>query len=315
MRHLPIQLKKEVIHPADIDDDLFMYQESTGRPPINFEQVTFFDEDTELAVVSVNRRFGAINRKGEAIVPLIYDKAMMFSEGLSAVKKNNKWGYVDRRHQLIIPFMYDNLIDYRSSEDDFYYNGDSIMGTAGCVRDDKIIVAKNGKQGIINLKNETVVPFSDDEIKVYNQHYIVLQNTEGKQGIINWNRKQIVPFNFILLHLTTTPEYIGFAKEIDIRPDNEQNCDGFWLDYRFKKRLVFGVMTAEQQIVVPAISDFLINNVSAGKALCYDAVLDEHFVYDIAAARRIYAPDDETGYQDENDKINYLRNLMGMSAI
>ena len=61
------------IEPKDIDDDLFCYYDETGELPTDWEQVTFFDEETDLAVVSVDGIYGAVNRNGETIIPIIYD--------------------------------------------------------------------------------------------------------------------------------------------------------------------------------------------------------------------------------------------------
>ena len=81
-------MKYQTLHPKDVDDDLCMYFDSTGELPTEWEQVTFFDEETDLAVVSVDNIYGAVNRNGEAVIPIIYDAAMIrFSEGLLAVKK------------------------------------------------------------------------------------------------------------------------------------------------------------------------------------------------------------------------------------
>ena len=55
--------------------------ENTGEYPIDWEQVALFDEETNLAVVSVDGIYGAINRQGEIVIPLVYDYAMIkFSE-------------------------------------------------------------------------------------------------------------------------------------------------------------------------------------------------------------------------------------------
>lgn len=64
------------LHPKDIDDGLFMYFEEHGKYPTEWEQVTYFDEETDLAVVSVNGIHGAVNRNGETVIPIIYDDAM-----------------------------------------------------------------------------------------------------------------------------------------------------------------------------------------------------------------------------------------------
>ena len=82
------------IEPKDVDDDLLCYFDQHNELPTEWQQVAFFDEETNLAIVSIDRVFGAVNEKGETIIPLIYDYTMSrFSDGLLAVKKNNKWGY------------------------------------------------------------------------------------------------------------------------------------------------------------------------------------------------------------------------------
>lgn len=41
------------------------------------------------------RKWGAIDRDGNTIIPFIYDRISAHSEGLAAVKQNGLWGYVD----------------------------------------------------------------------------------------------------------------------------------------------------------------------------------------------------------------------------
>ena len=40
--------------------------------------------------------FGFIDRKGEEIVPAVYECALSFSEGLAMVCKNGKCGFIDK---------------------------------------------------------------------------------------------------------------------------------------------------------------------------------------------------------------------------
>jgi hypothetical protein len=46
--------------------------------------------------------WGFINTKGEVVVPMIYEKALGFREGLAPVRQGGKWGYIDRQGRMVI---------------------------------------------------------------------------------------------------------------------------------------------------------------------------------------------------------------------
>jgi len=60
----------------------------------------------------LNGKYGYINPKGEAAIPLVYDDARNFSEGLASVKQNGKWGFIDPKGNLKIPMMYEDAFFY-----------------------------------------------------------------------------------------------------------------------------------------------------------------------------------------------------------
>lgn len=67
-------------------------------------------------------KFGAIDKKGNVIIPFKYDDikfdydaySVLF-EGLACVKKHGKWGYIDKKGKVIIPF--------RFKEAEYFHNG------------------------------------------------------------------------------------------------------------------------------------------------------------------------------------------------
>jgi len=50
------------------------------------------------------------------VIPLTYDDAGFFSEGLAAVKLDDKWGYIDATGKVVIPFEYDYASYFRDGE-------------------------------------------------------------------------------------------------------------------------------------------------------------------------------------------------------
>lgn len=66
-------------------------------------------EDGLLALVKKGNKYGFINSNNEILIPLEYDQATTFSEGLACVKKDGKWKFINDKNEIII----DNLkIEY-----------------------------------------------------------------------------------------------------------------------------------------------------------------------------------------------------------
>ena len=301
------------LQPKDIDDDLFMYFETTGEYPTDWEQVTFFDEETDLAVVSVDGIYGAVNRNGEAVIPIIYDYAMVkFSEGLLAVKKGNKWGYVDANNNVIIPFEYDNLHTYGSAiGSEFMFNG-SLRGVADYFSDGKIFVRKNGKIGIVNTKNEIVFPFIYKDISSCNKEYLCVSHDEIKYGVVDFENKTILPFDYDFLNING--DLLNFAEISDKDGSHIDTSVNF---YKVKngKLLMHGNMDFKGKIIVPAISSTEINNFIDGKAMCYDYDKEEFFIFNSKTKEITFAPENLKENEEESAKVNFIRNQMRMEPV
>ena len=60
-----------------------------------------------VALLIIVNLFGCkTNNESKEIIPLQYDDAYSFSEGLAAVKKDELWGYIDKNGNEILPFKY-----------------------------------------------------------------------------------------------------------------------------------------------------------------------------------------------------------------
>jgi len=44
----------------------------------------------------LNGKYGYVDKTGKEVIPLKYDYADSFREGLARAKLNGKWGYIDR---------------------------------------------------------------------------------------------------------------------------------------------------------------------------------------------------------------------------
>ena len=49
-------------------------------------------------------KWGFIDKFGKEVIPLIYDYAKNFDDGLAQVKKGDKWGFIDKNGKEVTPF-------------------------------------------------------------------------------------------------------------------------------------------------------------------------------------------------------------------
>ena len=56
-------------------------------------------------------KYGFVDKKGKEVIPLKYDYAKNFSEGLTFVILNRKWGFINNEGEEVIPLIYDVFYD------------------------------------------------------------------------------------------------------------------------------------------------------------------------------------------------------------
>jgi len=67
-----------------------------------------------LATVGNDDRYGAINKSGQLIIPFAYGSVSDFNQGRAIVEENDLLGIVDRNNKVIAPFEYEDLGDLSS---------------------------------------------------------------------------------------------------------------------------------------------------------------------------------------------------------
>lgn len=140
--------------------------------------VSFYSGHAQNPVVmfSAVKKYGAVNAKGQVVVPFEYDYISDFSGGLAKVEKNKKYGLVDINGKLIIPIMYESLYHCENS---------------GWPKPVKI----NGKAGAINRQNKLVIPATYRFIDCfYNGLAIVADAKEETYGMMDSTGKMLIPF-------------------------------------------------------------------------------------------------------------------------
>lgn len=135
-----------------------------------------FDQQTNLAVVqsAVDEKWGVINKKGEVVIPLVYQEGTVISNGVVVAKKDGKWGLLDVAGKTLLPFEYD------------YMNPEESKKT-------KVLVVRKGEganrqYGLIDYSGKILVPieyelitFVPMSISNGSRHYNMKKN--GKFGL------------------------------------------------------------------------------------------------------------------------------------
>lgn len=73
--------------------------------PIEYDEAYAFKNG--MAKVAKDGQYGFINKDGRLIVNYIYDDATDFSDGFGIVKQNDKYGYINKQGNLIGPIIFD----------------------------------------------------------------------------------------------------------------------------------------------------------------------------------------------------------------
>ena len=150
-------------------------QESSNSTSHENEKST--QTDNFLAVAKeINGRYGFIDRKGNPVIPFVYDEAGSFSEGLAAVNQNGKSGYIDKDNQLIIPMHYDG---------------------AGSFSEGLAIVLKNGLFGFINYKGKEVIPCIHKNVSSFSNGLAEIKDeVSNLSGYIDQTGDTVIPIQF-----------------------------------------------------------------------------------------------------------------------
>lgn len=97
--------------------------------------------------------------------------------GTAPMMKGDKYGVVNLATRKKIECIYDSIIDF------FDYN-------------DMAIAHLNGKYGMINWDNETIIPFEYDLLSAHPRHEIIVARVGDKEGILDFEGNVLYPIEY-----------------------------------------------------------------------------------------------------------------------
>ena len=139
--------------------------------------------DDEFKRFEKNGKYGfKVASMGEIIIPLKYDFAAPFSEGLASVKLNGKWGFIDKTGKEVIPLKYDAAGDFSEGLVDVRLNG-----------------ILNGKFSFIDKTGKEAIPLKYDDAGSFSEGLAVVRigsRYGGKYGYIDKTGKEVIPLKY-----------------------------------------------------------------------------------------------------------------------
>ncbi len=152
---------KQNLNPDDIEDRYYIINHD------DYPEVEYFDND----------KYGCFDKKGNIIIPPIYERIHSFYKGIAAVELNGKLGFIDAKGKQIVPFkyIYDEIFDWYGGLARVYMSGKGY--------------------GFVNDKGKEVIPCKYDEAEFFVDGLCPVAK-DGKWGYIDKNGKVVIPLKF-----------------------------------------------------------------------------------------------------------------------
>jgi hypothetical protein len=194
--------------------------------PCKYDEIDAFDKGRATVRIKSGEAYkhGMIDTTGKEVIACIYDESISFEKGYAIVKiKTGQYeynhGFVDSTGKLIIPAKYGKL-DYYANDKVLIFSLENASDVGLMDINGKVIIptqyqfwskriskgiwpvgiwpaGTNGVCGVVNLKNETVVPFIYEMIESYSDELnLALAKKDGKYGFIDRTGKTIIPFMY-----------------------------------------------------------------------------------------------------------------------
>ncbi len=175
--------------------------------------------------------WGAINKKGEAVLPFVYISLINGKKGtLIAARKYHEYGLLSRANDVLVPLEFNQVIHVNDSVLIFNHPYKQVVAEVLSQREiramgtftyeqfaplgspnPKIFSAKvkDGKTGIVDLQNRVLLPFEYHKIKWQSGNLINFETDQTLQGLVNFQNQLRAPAIYPYLNSTTNPNLFG----------------------------------------------------------------------------------------------------------
>ncbi len=182
-----IQLKEGLI---DVSGDVLLH-------PL-YDEISGYFHNGYMRIRN-NGMMGIVDKKGNPVIPIIYEDISDIKKDLFLAKSKDKWGMINIKNQIIIPFEYDKIRHFKEELAQI-----SVKGSVGYIdkgnriviepkydfnllgdfNDGLALVKKNKKYGYINKKGEIIIPIVYNNGLPFDKKY-ALVDKDGMNYTIN----------------------------------------------------------------------------------------------------------------------------------
>jgi WG containing repeat len=127
--------------------------------------------------VSLNSKHqGLLSVEGKELLPCVYDEIKYFdNHKVAIVVKDKLEGLIDKEYKLIAPCVYENLL----------YTNHALL-----------VFSKNGRFGVLNSKGKIIIPAVYDHLSGFNEAGYAQAMKDSLYGIIDMQQRVVVPLRF-----------------------------------------------------------------------------------------------------------------------
>lgn len=173
------------------------------------EYDTIDTHSTEQWIVKKDNKSSLFTRKG-FILPFRFEDSNQLDTNWFAVKENGKWGlYNKQKDELTVPYLYEDI--------DYCYG----CGTKG----DYVFAQKGGKWGVVNFKNEVLVPFE------YDHEHMNMRSDEWIESLYKNDQKMSINLKTKKVEVDTCgclPAEEPSGEDTEMGPFTGQQRNGKW---------------------------------------------------------------------------------------
>ena len=215
--------------------------------PIKFEKV-YENIDGFYTVKDHYCQYGFYSSAGKMIAPTIYSEVGIFMDELCDVRRYDKWGKIDKSGNLVIPIIYDkfwmNMVDVdgtnKKKMESIKKNGNDSV-TISQVESELIPALYNNEWGVIDSHGKEIIPFEYySSPRFFANGVFVLEKTKNNFGCINTKGEIVTPFDYDEI-------FLGY-----LRYDSDLHNKEYQY-YVIKKNNKVGLISTNGKLIFPAI--------------------------------------------------------------
>lgn len=151
----------------------------TGEPENDYDYLGVLSQKRVVAIK--DNKYGYLNSSLEEKIPLEYDGATAFSNGVAAVKKGNKWALIDTKGEAVTEYLYDDI---------------AINSNEVCSANELVCVKQGDKWSLINIEGEPIGTDSYDAMKAFEGNGYCAVCKGNSWGYINSEGTLIIDYQY-----------------------------------------------------------------------------------------------------------------------